>query len=343
MRMTAKVKDVAEMAGVSSSTVSRALRGHASIPAHTVARVRAVAERLNYIPHRAASSLRLQRTHTIALFVNNLVSRQTNDFHDGVEAICAENGYLTLLQKLDHDPERTARYVQLLREQRVDGVIVVPHVLGIYAEEIALMQQWGLTVVQIDNQAAGSAGDYVGCDNALGARLAAEHLLALGHRRFGIVSAVSPLSCIQERIAAFSEFVVGRGGSVEIRAVGPKQDSLDFARVAAHSLFDLPERPTAIFASAAPGAVSVLRAIRERGLRCPADVAVAAFDDEFYAPFLETPLTSVDWPANAIGRRAAQLLIDRLEGRENGPAQRILLEPQLVPRESTLPDAAFHR
>lgn len=332
-----KVEDVARLAGVSVSTASRALRGNPAIPPETAARVRAAADRLNYVPHRAASNLRLQRSGTIVLFVNNLLSRQTSEFHDGVEAVCAENDTLLMLQKLDDNKERTARYIQLLREQRVDGVIVVPHYLGIYAEEIALMRRWGLTVVQIDNEIAGTGCDYVGCDNALGARLAAEHLLALGHRRFGIVASVSPLSCIQERIVSFREKAEEHGAeAVYVRAVGPKEDDRDFGRRAAHSLLDLPRRPTALFSTDAPGAVSILRGIRERGLRCPEDIAVATFDDDAYAPYLETPLTSVSWPAFEIGSEAARLLLKRVRGDESGPPQRILLPPALIHRESTL-------
>src|SRR5947209_5925919 len=118
-----RVEDVARLAGVSKSTASRALRGHPAINVETINRVRAVADQLDYVPNRVAGSLARRRTNTIVLFVNNLVSRQTDEFHDGVEAVCAENGFLMLLQKLGDDRERKTRYIQLLREQRVDGVI----------------------------------------------------------------------------------------------------------------------------------------------------------------------------------------------------------------------------
>ncbi|MDW8207759.1 MAG: substrate-binding domain-containing protein, partial [Chloroherpetonaceae bacterium] len=153
----------------------------------------------------------------------------------------------------------------------------------------------------------------------------------------GIVASVSPLSCIQERIVSFREKVEEYGAeAVYVRAVGPKEDDRDFGRRAAHSLLDLPHRPTALFSTDAPGAVSILRGIRERGLCCPGDVAVATFDDDVYAPYLETPLTSVSWPAFEIGREAARLLLKRVRSEVSGPPQRILLPPTLIHRESTL-------
>lgn len=341
----AKVDDVARAAGVSVSTVSRALRGNPAIPSETAVRVREAASRLNYIPHLGASNLRLQRSNAIVLFVNNLLSRQTSEFHDGVEAVCAENDYLLLLQKLDNDKERTQRYLQLLRQQRVGGVIVAPHFLSIHREEIAAMREWGLEVTLIDNDLPDTNCDYVGCDNALGAKLAAEHLLALGHRRFGAFSSVSPLSCIQERLASFRATVEAHGAEVmEILQVERMQDDPLFGRTAVHRLLDRPQPPTALFSTDAPGAIAALRGVRERGLHCPDDVALVTFDDDQYAAFLETPLTSVAWHAFEIGREAARLLLARLEAaghaekrhREPSAVTRKLLPPTLIHRESTL-------
>jgi LacI family transcriptional regulator len=330
------VDDVARLAGVSKSTASRALRGHPAINAGTITRVRAAADRLNYVPNHVASSLALQRTNTLVLFVNNLVTRQTDEFHDGIEDVCAERGFVMLLQKLNNDRDRKARYLQLLRQRRVDGVIVVPDTSGVHADEIRQIREWGIAVVQVDNEVAGAGCDYVGCDNRGGARLAAEHLLARGHRRFGIVAGVAPLSCITERVDAFRERLAEQGLTAELRQSGTCEGSAEFARNATHDLLDRVDPPTAIFSVSDPGALGVLRAISERGLRCPEDVAVASFDDDVFAAYLETSLTSVHWPAYEIGRDAAALLIDRIRGDVTGPPQRRLLRPNLIYRESTL-------
>lgn len=103
-----------------------------------------------------------------------------------------------------------------------------------------------------------------------------------------------------------------------------------------HTLLGLPAPPTAVFATSAPTAVGVLRAIRERRLRCPQDVAVVAFDDEQFVGYLETTLTAVRWPAHEIAQAAADLLIRRIVGKETGPPHRVLLKPVLIYRESTL-------
>jgi LacI family transcriptional regulator len=242
-----------------------------------------------------------------------------------------------LLQKLDANRERRARYLQLLRERGVDGVIVVPDTAGLHAEEIRRIREWNIPLVQVDNAVEGAACDYVGCNNRAGARLVAEHLLSLGHRRLGIVAAVPPLSCIRERIDAFQELLRARDlPRAAVAATAEGCDSMAFGRQATHRLLDLPDRPTALFSVSDPGALGVLRAIRERGLGCPRDVAVASFDDDFFAPYLETSLTSVRWPSFEIGRQAARRLIGRIQGEETGPPRQWLLEPELIHRESTL-------
>ncbi|MCS6830959.1 MAG: substrate-binding domain-containing protein, partial [Armatimonadota bacterium] len=255
------------------------------------------------------------------------------------EMVCSQKGFLLMLQKLGDDKVRSERYVRLLQEMRVEGVIAVPHVSGVHRDEIALIQEWGIPVVQIDNYVPGSNTDYVGCDNRLGAKMAADHLLSLGHERFGIVSSVPlSLSCIAERIEAFHQAVDQRGTTTVhvIAAEKSEHNAYEFGRRATHTLLDLPLPPTAVFATSAPTAVAVLRAIRERGLRCPEDVAVVAFDDEQFAGYLETALTAVHWPAFEIGRTASELLIRRIMKEETEPVRHILLKPVLIHRESTL-------
>jgi len=335
----ATVEDVARLARVSKSTASRALRGHPAISKETIERVRMAAEKLHYVPNRAATNLARQRSHTVVLFVNNLLARQTEEFHDGVETVCSQKGYLMMLQKLGDDKRRSEHYLRLLREMRVEGVIVVPHVRGVHREEIAMMREWGVPVVQIDNYVPDSDTDYVGCDNCAGAKMAADHLLSLGHKRFGVVSSVpASLSCITERIEAFRQTVSEQGAFLAdvIAAENSEHNPYEFSRRAMHALLDLPAPPTAVFATSAPTAVGVLRAIRERGLRCPRDVAVVAFDDEQFVGYLETTLTAVRWPAYEIAQTAADLLIRRIVGEETGPPRHVLLKPLLIYRESTL-------
>lgn len=336
----ATVDDVARLAGVSKSTASRALRGHTVIAGQTVSRVRAAADRLNYVPNHVASSLALQRTNTLVLFVNNLVTRQTDAFHDGIEDVCAEKGFVVLLQKLNNAPDRKERYLQLLRQRRIDGVLVVPDLSGLYEEDIRQIRAWKIPVVQMDNEIVGLSGnlecDYIGCDNRKGAEMVAEHLLAQGHTRFGVIAGVAPLSCIVERVQAFQEKLGTQGFSAAILQSNSNEDSAEFGRQAAHHLLDSPDAPTAIFSVSDPGALGALRAVSERGLRCPQDVAIASFDDDVFARYLETSLTTVRWPAYEIGRLAAERLIGRIGGTENGPARRVLLVPQLIHRESTL-------
>ncbi len=335
----ATIEDVARLARVSKSTASRALQGHPAISKETIERVRMAAEKLRYSPNRAATNLAKRRSHTIVLFVNNLLTRQTQEFHDAVEMVCSQKGFLMMLQKLGDDKMRSERYVRLLREMRIEGVIVVPHIRGVHRDEIALIQEWGIPVIQIDNYVPGSNTDYVGCDNRLGARMAADHLLSLGHERFGVVSSVpASLSCIAERIEAFQQ-AVGEHGAMPVHvmtAESGEHNAYEFSRRAMHTLLDLSLPPTAIFATSAPTAVGVLRAIRERRLRCPEDIAVVTFDDEQFAGYLETTLTAIHWPAFEIGRTAAELLIRRITKEETEPVRHILLKPELIHRESTL-------
>jgi len=334
------VADVARLARVSKSTASRALRGHPAISPDTVARVRAAAAQLNYVPNRAAMNLAKRRSQTIVLFVNNLLTRQTEEFHDGVESVCVREGYLMSMQKLGEDKARSERYIRLLREMRVEGVIVVPHVSGVHREEILLMKSWGIPVVQIDNYVAGTDTDYVGCDNRFGGMVVAEHLAGMGYQNFAVVSAVPRhLSCIAERIEAFHETIrqLGFSPAYEMIAEPSTREPYEFSRRAMHTLLDILPMPLGVFATSAPTSIGVLRAIRERGLRCPQDVGVAAFDDEQCSAYLETSLTAVHWPAYEIAQQAAELLLQRVAVKGTAaPPQHLLRKPVLVPRESTL-------
>ena len=325
------IYDVARLAGVSTATASRALNGTGQIAPATRDAIDAAVAQLGYHPNTAARSLVTRSTQTIALLLPDI----TNPFYaalvSGIQERALETGHTMLLCTTEGDPEREEQYLSLLRAKQVDGVLVDGLVLP--PETITRFVRDGLPIVCLDRDIDSTLVPLVQVDNHLGARLATEHLLGLGHERIAHIAGARDLRISEDRIEGYRDAHRRAGAPVDpaLLAVGSftEQGGYDAARslIASHAF-------TAVFAANDLSALGALSALAESGLRVPVDVSVVGFDDLRLARFTTPPLTTVHQPAGEIARHATTLLLELAAGHE---VQEMLhlLEPELVVRSST--------
>ena len=335
----ATIDDVAKAAGVSTATVSRALRDHPYVAKATRDRVVAAAQRLHYVANPHASRLASGVTNTIGLLAPLLTSWYTSEVVAGVEEVCTEHGYDLLIGSADHQSGSRLFHSDARFHQRIDGAILVDVLCGEQgALELATLDT---PVVVLGEQLHAVSSAWV--DNVAGGALAAAHLLSLGHRHIGIVRGNShlsaPWSVPDDRSTGFREALTAAGVPLDDRLVVDGRFSIQGGRVAMNELLSLPSPPTAVFCMSDEMAFGALQAVRERGLTPGTEVSVIGFDDH---PVSEAVgLTTVRQRVRQIGRLGAQTMIGLLNGTTNALHHEV--ELTLVTRSSTGPLAGSHR
>jgi LacI family transcriptional regulator len=338
------IRDVAQAAGVSLSSVSRALNGGKNVSARVARDVAAAAERLGYQPDFLARSL---RTRTSGL-VGCLVSDSSNPLNAGIvqaaEARLREAGYLLAVVNTASDPGRERAAAAEFRGRRTDGMLVAP---GSNAND----KTWrelvaaGTPVVIVDRDLPeGGASDNwpaVLVDHRGGARAATRYLLGLGHRRIALLTANAGMRPSRERIAGFREEFTAAGIDPADAQVRIQASPMDFAHADALALLRSAERPTAIIALGTRILAGVLRAARDLGLAVPADLTVLSVGDSDLAAVHTPAITALRWNMEDLGRAAAELLLQRLRGEGGEVHSTALLPVDLVLRDSCAPPEAL--
>ena len=326
------MKDVAERARVSVSTVSHVLNGTRKVAEGTRVGVLAAVEELGYRPNLLAKGLKTRRTYTLGLLIPDIQNPFFTSVVRGVEDVALSRGYHLFLCNTDEDAGREDEYVVELAKKGVDGLMVAPSASR--AERAGRLRSEGVPFVFVDRRVEGVEADVVGVDNRAGMRLVAEHLVGMGHRRVGMVSGPLDKASGRERYEGLKGALEELGSGLEDRLVRFGDFKTAGGREGARGLMDLGTPPTAIVAANNQMTLGALLEIEGRGLRVPEDVSVVGFDDPEWAPLVSPPLTAVAQPTYEMGVRAAGLLLDRIEGVPEAPARSVLLEPWLVVRGS---------
>jgi DNA-binding LacI/PurR family transcriptional regulator len=328
------IYDVARLAGVSTATISRALNGTGQIAPATRRAIEQAVEQLGYRPNTIARSLVTKTTQTIAFLLPDITNPFYASLVSGIQELALERDHTMLLCTTEGDPEREEQYLSLLRAKQVDGALVDGLVLP--AEQIAEFVAEGFPIVCLDRDIESPTIPLVQVDNVFGARLAAEHLVELGHTEIAHVAGAPALRISEERIAGFAEALLEGGVRIDPRLVVTGKFTEQGGFEATRSLLAAGREFTAVFAANDLSAIGVVNAITGSGRRVPEDVSVVGFDDLRLAAFTSPPLTSVRQPAREIGRRATEILIDLTHGAQVEQLL-YLLEPELVVRGSTAP------
>lgn len=326
------IYDVARLAGVSTATVSRALNGTGQIAPGTRATIEAAVEQLGYRPNSIARSLVTKSTQTIALLLPDISNPFYAALVSGIQHSVLSRDHTMLLCTTEGDPEREEQYLRLLRAKQVDGALVDGLVLP--PDRIARFVRDGFPIVCLDRDIDSNSIPLVQVDNRLGGRLAAEHLVALGHTRIAHVTGASALRISEDRLEGYRGALLDAGIEPDPGLVAEGRFTEEGGFEAARSLLAASPDLTAIFAANDLSALGVLNAIAESGRRVPDDVSIVGFDDLRLSAFTSPPLTTVKQPADEIARLATEILIGLTRG-EQVRQMRHLLEPSLVVRSST--------
>lgn len=335
------IRDVARAAGVHISTVSRALDpAKASLVAPaTRARVLSAAEELGYRPHLIASGLRRGQTRTVGVVVPDLGNTLYAPLARGVAHALDRGGYMPMVADTQDDHERFRRILQHLQGRRVDAVITTAARAGDTRSLLAFAAS-GVPVVLAVRTLHDSGLPAIVHDDAGGGRIAAEHLLGLGHRRLAQVRGPADVEPFVLRARGFEEAVC-RAGAELVCPVAEAAEPTDVEgeRVMHALLGASGAPPTAVFVHNDTMALGALKALRAVGLRCPQDVSVIGYNDVPVAAHSWPPLSTVRLPAYDIGRLAGGLAIEFVE-EPDGQRKSVTVPPTLVVRESTAPPPA---
>lgn len=339
MHTPATIGDVAERAGVSTATVSRALRNHPNVSDVTRRKVNDAATALDYVANPNASRLASGRSGTLAVLAPILTSWYTSEILAGVEEVLADQHFDLLIGTATTSVRASVLNGGAAFRQRVDGVLLT----DVFCEESgarALTRQ-GLPAVVLGERL--KAVTSLSVDNRLGAGLAADHLVDLGHRRIAILTGGADpkiaASVPAQRAEGFDTALAGRGLKVPDQCRVDGGFTIEGGRAAGHRLLALRYPPTAIFCMSDEMAFGILQAAKERGVSVPEELSVVGFDDHSVAAAFG--LTTVRQPVRLMGRAAATALLDQL--RTGAGPHHQLIAVELVKRSSTAPPPPAHR
>ncbi len=349
--MAVSLRDVARRSGVSVSTASRALGGSGRVSGATEARVRATAAALGYRPNASARTLRTARSGFVGLVITNLANTSFHTVAEAIQQEVARRGFQLMLTVTAGDPAAERAALHTLAAHSAAGVIVVGADDGASEELRAL----GIPTVHLARRPPRLAGDCVLGDDITGGRLAAEHLLSMGHRRIAVIAGPSSVQSGRERLAGYWLALHSAGIAPDEDLTIAAEQSPDAGAAAVAALLGLParRRPTALIIANHEAAYGALPALRERSVAVPGELSVVCYEDSPLARWWHPAMTVIDNNARQMGELAARLLLNRLErpdgrggdGQAGGPGgddqfSEFRVGGRLVERDSCRPPAA---
>ena len=328
----ATIQDVARRAGVSTATVSRVISGRGYVSRATREQVLVAADALGYMPNGLARGLKTQRSGLVALLVPEIVNSFYTTISRGVEDVANASGLQVILGNTDESVAKERAYVELMISTRVDGVIIAP--AGRTATPLNPLLANSVPTVLVDRSVSGFPADVVRGDSVAGIQTLSRHLLELGHRRIALINGHPDTSVARDREAGFRTALTDAHVEIDERLISSGTWFVDDAETRTGAILDN-DPPTAILAANNFMAIGALRALRERGLRVPEDVALVCFDDIPEAAEVDPFLTALAQPAYTMGTLAMQLLLERINGTFRDSPREIVLSSHLLVRRSS--------
>ena len=326
------IRDVAERAGVSTSTVSHVVNETRYVSPAVQARVRQAMDDLGYRPNALARSLRMKRSQTLGMLVPDIANPFFAEIVRAIEDVAFQAGYSVFLCSSEGDLAKERLSTNVLVEKQVDGIVFVT--AGASADVVERLVAHDVPMVLIDRELPGVEADVVLADNLAGGRKATAHLAELGHRRIACITGPSELTLSAQRVigyrAMLDEFGIVQDDTLVLRGNFDYESGWQDTQ----ALLALPDRPTAIFACNDLMAIGAMRAVFAAGLRVPEDISVVGFDNTPMAPYTNPPLTTIAQPIGGIGQAAIQMLLARIADKTR-PPQRQTLPMHLIVRAST--------
>jgi LacI family transcriptional regulator len=332
------MKSVAAAAGVSVATVSNVLNEPQKVALDTRRKVEEMIEELGYVRNEAARHLRAGRSRSVGFVAYDISNPYFADMLGGFEVVAAAHSMRALIMNSAQDDARESANIGLIQELRAEGVVIAP--LQTPSLEVARLRRTGTAVVIVDRAEPPTNFCSASCDDAVGGRLQARHLVDLGHRRLAFIGGPLSRAQVRGRLNGVREELVGI--PVAFTVIETESLSADEGRQAAERLAAMPagERPTAVICANDVVALGVLQGFLSAAVAVPDDVSIVGYDDISFARAAAVPLTSVRQPAARIGRLAAELMFEEIDARLSGQEhahRQVLVQPELMVRSSTRP------
>jgi LacI family transcriptional regulator len=341
------IRDVARESGYSSSTVSIVLNSaplSRYIPADTKEKIATTAKRLGYRPNPLARSLRSQRSNIVGVMVFDITDPFCTPILRGLENSLYQASYLSLLADAHNEPRRFERYLEMLLDRRVEGLIVIANWLVTDIKLLADLTERQVPTVVAGREHESDTVSTVSVDNESGAALALEHLYRLGHREIAFLRGPKALASSRQRWKGIRQFAQSAGLDLDAKRIEELPESLD-----PNSSFEAGARLTgellrsgrnftALMAYDDVTALGALRALKKAGMRVPEDCSVIGFDDVAQASLSVPSLTTVRQPMEAMGAMSVGIVLEAISAanqKRNLPVVRKKIAAELVVREST--------
>ncbi|MFZ0049826.1 MAG: LacI family DNA-binding transcriptional regulator [Streptosporangiaceae bacterium] len=340
MSAPVSIREVAAHAGVSVGTVSNVLNRPEIVAAPTRDRVHAAIKILGFVRNEPARQLRAGRSRTIGLVVLDVANPFFTDMARGVEDEASRSGLSVILCNSDEQDAREARYLELLEEHRVQGILITPVTES--DERLARLQDRGTPVILVDSRSTSARQCSVSVDDVLGGDMATAHLLDGGHQRVAFVGGPAGLRQVADRREGAVRALVRAGrAAADLRVIETTALNVAGGQAAGRALAAMSPalRPTAVFCANDLLALGLLQEMTRHGIAVPGEVAIVGYDDIEFAAAAAVPLSSVRQPRQELGRMAAQLLMEETGGGRHQHRQ-VVFQPELEVRRSSLTGTA---
>ena len=333
--MPVTIKDVAKRAGLSLSTVSRALNKSGYVSQETQRRVDEVVAELGYQPNWMARSLKGKPVHLVGLIMPELSSLYDNTIAQSISNALHARDYGLILCVTDEDPQVDLSYLKMLRDKRVDGIIYVHPMGGSNSPFVRELASQGLPIIELNRQGEADLLDSVLADNVQGAYQITKYLIGLGHRRIGLVLGETELTTGKNRLTGYRRALNDEGIPIDPDLIRIGSFSRQHGETGACKLLQLARPPTAILAGSSRILMGVLAVLGQKGLVVPDDVSVAGFNDAEWLSIWNPPITVVDIAIDEMAHLAVDLLLRRMAapGKKYKPTT-YLLSTSLIQRGS---------
>lgn len=329
--MSVSLRDVAQKAGVSVGTVSNVLNRPEVVAPATLKRVQKVIDTLGFVPNGFARHLRAGYSRTLGLVVPDVANPFFTEVARGVEDGASKHGYAVFLCNSDESTEKEDRYLSVLVEQQVRGVLITP--AGDRPDRIDGLRERGIAVALLDRESTTSNQCSVSLDDVRGGEIGLQHLIDLGHTRIAWVN--GPESIPQCADRALGVATAAKASNVSVKTIrAPLMNTVTGEKMT-KEILALDDMPTAIFCANDLLALGVMRALIAEGIKVPEHISLLGYDDIPFAASAAIPLSTVAQPAYQLGMAAAELILSECDDAELHAHQQIRFQPHLVARSST--------